>query len=67
MPLADWGYAITLAQGAQPTADGHRGFVTALEVTLTLEHAGLPAGTLIQIGHADASARRSCPASDDDP
>ena len=57
VPLADWGYAITLAQGAQPTADGHRGFVTALEVTLTLEHAGLPAGTLIQIGYADASAR----------
>jgi murein DD-endopeptidase MepM/ murein hydrolase activator NlpD len=57
VPLADWGAAVTLAQGAQPTSDGYRGFVTALEVTLTAEHGGLPAGSVIQIGYADATAR----------
>ena len=57
VPLADWGYAITLAQGAQPTGDGYRGFATALEVTLTADHGGLPAGSAIQIGYADATAR----------
>jgi murein DD-endopeptidase MepM/ murein hydrolase activator NlpD len=55
--LGDWGYAVTLAQGAQPATDGFRGFVTALEVGLTAEHNGLPAGTVIQVGYADASAR----------
>jgi murein DD-endopeptidase MepM/ murein hydrolase activator NlpD len=54
--LGDWGYAITLAQGAEPTADGYRGFVTALDVVLTAEHAGFPAGTQIQIGRAEVAA-----------
>ena len=61
VPLADWGSVVTLAQGAQPTSDGYRGFVTALELRLTLDHGGLPAGTTIQVGYADASARAAKP------
>ena len=55
--LGDWGYAITLAQGAAPSGDGYRGFVTALQIVLTLEHGGLPAGTTISVGYAEATAK----------
>jgi murein DD-endopeptidase MepM/ murein hydrolase activator NlpD len=55
--LGDWGYAITLAEGAAPSGDGYRGFVTALQVVLTAEHAGLPAGTTISVGYAEATAK----------
>jgi murein DD-endopeptidase MepM/ murein hydrolase activator NlpD len=55
--LGDWGYAITLEQGTEATADGFRGFVTALDVVLTAEHAGFPAGTQIQIGHVEVAAQ----------
>jgi murein DD-endopeptidase MepM/ murein hydrolase activator NlpD len=54
--LGDWGYAITLAQGAAPSEDGYRGFVTAFQVVLTAEHGGLPAGTTISAGYAEATA-----------
>ena len=53
--LGDWGYAITLEQGAEATATGFRGFVTALDIVLTAEHGGFPAGTQIQIGHAEVA------------
>jgi murein DD-endopeptidase MepM/ murein hydrolase activator NlpD len=55
--LGDWGYAITLAQGAAPSGDGYRGFVTALQIVLTAEHGGLPAGTTISVGYAEATAK----------
>jgi murein DD-endopeptidase MepM/ murein hydrolase activator NlpD len=55
--LGDWGYAITLEQGTEATEDGFRGFVTALDVVLTAEHAGFPAGTQIQIGHVEVAAQ----------
>lgn len=54
--LGDWGYAIVLEQGAAPTASGYRGFVTALDVVLTADHGGLPAGSQIQVGYAEATA-----------
>jgi murein DD-endopeptidase MepM/ murein hydrolase activator NlpD len=54
--LGDWGYAIALEQGTEATADGFRGFVTALDVVLTADHGGFPAGTQIQIGHAEVAA-----------
>ncbi len=53
--LADWGYAITLEQGIAPSENGYRGFVVALDVHLTLDHGGLPAGSEILVGYADAS------------
>jgi murein DD-endopeptidase MepM/ murein hydrolase activator NlpD len=60
--IGDWGYAIVLAQGAAPTADGFRGFVTALDVHLTLDHGGLPAGSQILVGYAEAAAQAAPPA-----
>ena len=54
--LGDWGYAVVLAQGTQPTEHGFRGYVVALEIQLTADHGGLPAGTQIQVGLAEAAA-----------
>ncbi len=62
IPLADWGYAIALEQKGQrvetPTP-GHRDFMTALDVFLTVDHGGLPAQSEIQIGYAEANAQAS--------
>ena len=60
--LGDWGYLLTMVQGSAPTGDGYRGFVTALEVHLTAEHGGLPAGSSIQVGFAEAVAKAAAPA-----
>jgi murein DD-endopeptidase MepM/ murein hydrolase activator NlpD len=58
--LGDWGYLVTLAQAASPTSTGGgTGYVvsqSALLVHLNLDHGGLPAGSEILIGYADASA-----------
>jgi len=58
--LGDWGYLVALEQVAEaPVADGTRnarGAVNGLHVVLTAEHAGLPAGTEILVGHAEAAA-----------
>ena len=57
--LGDWGYAVTLeravvrSRGGRP---GYRGFVTGLHVVLTAAHGGLPAGTEIMVGYAEAAA-----------
>lgn len=56
LPLGDWGYAIVLAQGAAPGEHGFRGFVTALEVHLNVDHGGLPAGSAVYVGYAEAVA-----------
>jgi murein DD-endopeptidase MepM/ murein hydrolase activator NlpD len=65
IPLGDWGYAIALEQNGQrvdkPTPGFHN-FVTALDVFLTADHGGLPAGSEIQIGYAEANAQASEPA-----
>jgi murein DD-endopeptidase MepM/ murein hydrolase activator NlpD len=58
--LGDWGYLVTLAQAASPTSKGGgKGYVVsqaALLVHLNLDHGGLPAGSEILVGYADASA-----------
>jgi murein DD-endopeptidase MepM/ murein hydrolase activator NlpD len=58
--LADWGTLILLAQGVDQSAPagakGWRGFVTALDVHLDAAHGGLPAGTEIVVGYAEAAA-----------
>jgi murein DD-endopeptidase MepM/ murein hydrolase activator NlpD len=63
--LADWGYLIVLAQGVDQSAPkgakGYRGFVTALDVHLNAEHGGLPAGTEILVGYAEAAAMTAPP------
>lgn len=55
--LGDWGYAILLAKGEAPAGDGWRGFVTAVDVYLLADHGGLPAGSEILIGYAEAAAK----------
>jgi hypothetical protein len=64
--LADWGYLITLEQGTDTSsgpggAQGFHGFVTALDIHLTAPHGGLPAGSEIQIGYAEANVRAPAP------
>ena len=64
LQLADWGTLTVLAQTtAQPGGDtpGFHGFVYALDVRLTADHGGLPAGTEILVGYADAAAQASKP------
>ena len=60
IPLGDWGYVVVLEQAVvtegAPTP-GYRGFVVGLHVHLTAEHAGLPAGTQILVGYAEAAVR----------
>jgi murein DD-endopeptidase MepM/ murein hydrolase activator NlpD len=56
--LADWG-VLTLSTVAveRNTTGGpasYRGVVTALSVRLTLDHGGLPAGSTIDVGYAEA-------------
>jgi murein DD-endopeptidase MepM/ murein hydrolase activator NlpD len=54
--LGDWGYAVVLAQSAAAGENGWRSFVSALEIHVSVDHGGLPAGSTIQIGFAEAAA-----------
>ena len=61
--LADWGSLSVLAgSGSGSAAAGYHGSITALEIRLTAEHAGLPAGTTILIGYAEVAAQAAPPA-----
>ena len=61
--LGDWGYAVTLEQSSESAvASGTRNAqasVTGLHVVLTADHGGLPAGSEILVGHAEAAASTS--------
>ncbi|MFQ5425623.1 MAG: choice-of-anchor P family protein [Gaiellales bacterium] len=63
--LGDWGYVVALEQ-AVSTDDGEprafRGFVVGLHVRLTQDHGGLPAGTEILVGYAEAAVQAGEPA-----
>jgi murein DD-endopeptidase MepM/ murein hydrolase activator NlpD len=63
--LGDWGYLATLAQAASPTSKGGaKGYViseAAFIVHLNLDHGGLPAGSEILVGYADATAEAAPP------
>jgi murein DD-endopeptidase MepM/ murein hydrolase activator NlpD len=61
VPLADWGH-LTLIQQRTAGESTHRGWVTAVDVRLDADHAGLPVGTRILIGYAEASATAPEPA-----
>jgi murein DD-endopeptidase MepM/ murein hydrolase activator NlpD len=63
--IADWGTLVTLeeiVETSQGESGDARASVTALHITLSAEHAGLPAGTEILIGHADAATSVPAPA-----
>jgi hypothetical protein len=63
--LADWGYADVLSEAVTPGsvqgAPSYAESMTALAVHLTLDHGGLPAGSSILIGYAQASAEGTHP------
>src|SRR5947209_15870853 len=54
--LGDWGYAITLEQAEVRSSAGktqsYRGYVTGLDIHLTADHGGPPAGSEIHAGYA---------------
>jgi murein DD-endopeptidase MepM/ murein hydrolase activator NlpD len=58
--LGDWGFAVTLEgtteQGSAADVWSGRATVAGLHVTLTAAHGGLPAGSEITIGYAEATA-----------
>jgi murein DD-endopeptidase MepM/ murein hydrolase activator NlpD len=64
--LGDWGTAITLEQAevrAGPgKAQSYRGYVTGLDIRLTADHGGLPAGSEIFVGYAETWVQASTPA-----
>jgi len=55
VPLAHWGRLAVGRSGVTSSANGFHSFVTALDIRLTAAHGGLPAGTEIELGHADLS------------
>jgi len=64
-PIGDWGSVVTLQQGQTsldtPGSKGARSFVTGLQVRLTADHYGLPAGTEVMVGYAESSAKVDIP------
>ena len=60
-PLGDWGSVVTLQQGLTSLdtkgSKGTRSFVTGVQVTLSADHYGYPAGTSVMIGYAEAAAK----------
>jgi murein DD-endopeptidase MepM/ murein hydrolase activator NlpD len=60
--LADWGSLTTVGASSSTSAEtGYHGTVTALEIHLTADHEGLPAGTTILVGYADVAALAAPP------
>jgi murein DD-endopeptidase MepM/ murein hydrolase activator NlpD len=59
--LGNWGSVVTLQEGKvsldAEDAKGARSYVTGLQVRLTADHYGLPAGTEVMIGYAEAQAK----------
>jgi murein DD-endopeptidase MepM/ murein hydrolase activator NlpD len=65
LALGDWGQLTIGSQGvdrsAPDGAKGYRGFVTEIDIELTADHGGLPAGSAIQVGYAEAAAQTAPP------
>ena len=62
--LGDWGYLVLLEQAVlrgDSAGPGYRGFVTGAHVYLTAAHGGLPAGSEILVGYAEAAVRLPSP------
>ena len=59
--LADWGSLRTLETGTSGSGAAYHGFVTALDIHLTADHGGLPAGTSILVGYAEVAAEAAPP------
>jgi murein DD-endopeptidase MepM/ murein hydrolase activator NlpD len=60
--LADWGTLSTLeTSGGGSATSGYQGAVTALDIRLTADHGGLPAGSQVLVGYADVAAKAAPP------
>jgi hypothetical protein len=59
--LADWGHAVLMEQEQTHGTRGGRAWVTALDITLSADHAGLPVGTRILVGYAEAGVSTAPP------
>ncbi len=61
LSVADWGLLTlgteTVDRRAGGGQHGYRGFVTELTLRLVADHGGLPVGTTIRIGYADAAVQ----------
>jgi hypothetical protein len=61
IPIGDWAHAVTLQQGVSSLdtveSKGERAFTSVLHVRVTADHNGIPAGTEVMIGYAEASAQ----------
>jgi len=60
VPLGDWGYVVVLEQGVVREGSdgtGYRGLISGLHVYVTADHDGLPAGSEIVVGYAEAAVR----------
>ncbi|MHB8469345.1 MAG: choice-of-anchor P family protein [Gaiellaceae bacterium] len=58
--LGNWGYAIALEQRGQRAdapSPAYHGFVIGLDVFVTADHGGLPAGSEIELGYGEANAQ----------
>ncbi len=59
--LSDWGYLTisthTIDHSAPPGVKSYDGVSVALRIELTAAHGGLPAGTAIEVGYAQAKAQ----------
>ncbi len=64
--LGDWGQLVVGGQSVDSSAPtgtrGYRGSVIELDVRLTADHAGLPAGSEIQVGVVDVAVQTAPPA-----
>ncbi|MGH2922155.1 MAG: choice-of-anchor P family protein [Gaiellaceae bacterium] len=61
--IGDWAHAVTLQQGTSSLdtveTKGARAFASAIHFRVTADHNGIPAGTEVIIGYAEASAQAS--------
>jgi murein DD-endopeptidase MepM/ murein hydrolase activator NlpD len=55
LALGGWGTLSVHRSGASKGTPGYHSFVTSLDIRLKKAHGGLPAGSEIQLGHADLS------------
>ncbi|HZO33842.1 MAG TPA: M23 family metallopeptidase [Gaiellaceae bacterium] len=65
LTVADWGMLTlgseTIDRAAGDGVHGYHGYVTELELRLVADHGGLPAGSVIRIGYAEAAAQSAPP------
>jgi murein DD-endopeptidase MepM/ murein hydrolase activator NlpD len=66
LALGDWGQLTVGTQAVDRSAPdgavGYQTYVTELDVRLTADHDGLPAGSELQLGYAEAAAQTAPPA-----